>query len=76
MNDMFNTTNDIELTLQRQKQGVKKGFPVFVVTVEGLGIELFFTRKGADEYIESLNGLEYKRELKYVSDVRNVQYEI
>ena len=70
--------NDVELTRQRQehnkKYGIQQGFPVYVVTILPNDIHVFFTHRGKEEFIKSLD-CEYKEEIKHVTDVTHVCFE-
>ena len=79
------TTNDIELTKQRQahqaKYGIEKGFPVWVCFKVDYNqdikeLKVFFTPQAKDKYISTLeHGYNFVAKLVYVQDIKTVQYE-
>ena len=79
------TTNDIELTKQRQahqaKYGIEKGFPVWVCFKVDYNqdikeLKVFFTPQAKDKYIsDPEDGFNYVARLIHVEDVKMVKYD-
>ena len=75
-------TNDMILTKQRQeeirKNGVPKGFPIFVIRNRYNSIlSVFASKKNAEAKFEELQHFMWiKLDLIYVEDIRALSYEL
>lgn len=75
-------TNDMMLTQQRQeeirKNGVSKGFPIFVIRNRYNSIlGVFASKKNAEAKFEELQQFMWvKLDLIYVEDIRTLSYEL
>ena len=75
-------TNDMILTKQRQeeiaKNGVPKGFPIFVIRNRYNSIlGVFASKKNAEAKFEELQHFMWiKLDLIYVEDIRTLSYEL
>lgn len=76
------TTNDHELTRMRQegikKNGVPKGFPIFVIRNRYNSIlGTFASKKNAERKLEELQGFMWvKLDLIYIEDIKHISYEL
>ena len=75
-------TNDMILTKQRQeeirKNGVPKGFPIFVIRNRYNSIlGVFASKKNAEEkFLELQRFMWVKLDLLYVEDIKHLSYEL
>ena len=79
---MYNTTNDVVLTKQRQeeiaKNGVPQGFPVWVIRNRHNSIlGMFAGKQNAEAKLEELQHYMWcKLDLLFIEDVSHVSYEL